>query len=97
MTDILARNAPQTDAEMEAELAQMWAELETLNERMRRDQVDIIRLKNETDALKAESAEGPIGTARFWTEMQNLDAQRSQLRKQTRAVLDSIREAVTRC
>ncbi len=97
MTDILTRDAPQTDAEMEAELRQMFAELETLNERMRRDQADIVRLKNETDVLKAESAESPIGTSRFWTELQNLEAQRSLLKKQTRAALDSIRATVTRC
>ena len=84
MTDILTRDAPQTDAEMEAELRQMFAELETLNERMRRDQADIVRLKNETDAYKAESA-------RWKTEADSFKAVSDDLGVQSRAALKRLK------
>lgn len=84
MTDILTRGAPQSDAEIEAELTQIFAELETLNERMRRDQADIVRLKNETDAYKAESA-------RLKEEAVSLKVTSDELGVQSRAALKRLK------
>jgi predicted nucleic acid-binding Zn-ribbon protein len=46
---------PRTDAEYEAAIEQMLAEMRRLNERMKDDQTAIERLKAETRALKEET------------------------------------------
>lgn len=46
---------PQTEAESQAIIAQLFAEMRRLNERMREDQAEIDRLKSETQFLKAET------------------------------------------
>jgi peptidoglycan hydrolase CwlO-like protein len=55
MTDIPFASTPQTEAEFEAALAQIFAEIQRLNEQMRRDQADIDCLRAEATAYKAES------------------------------------------
>lgn len=46
---------PQTEAESQAIIAQLFAEMYRLNEKMRQDQIEIERLKSETQYLKAET------------------------------------------
>lgn len=47
--------APRTVAEYKTAIAGMLAEMNRLNEQMRRDQVEIDRLKAEATALQAET------------------------------------------
>lgn len=46
---------PQTEAESQAVISQLFAEMHRLNEIMRQDQVEIDRIKVETQRLKVET------------------------------------------
>lgn len=52
---VTVQSAPQTQAEYEAAFERLMAEAESIDERMRRDRVDIERLKAETNALRDET------------------------------------------
>ena len=57
MIDIAsAQSAPQTVAEYEAAFERLMAEVESINEHMRRDRIEIERLKVETKSLAEEAA-----------------------------------------
>lgn len=51
----ITQSAPQTTEDYEAAFDRIMAEAEILNEQMRRDRVDIERLKAETQILKSET------------------------------------------
>ena len=51
-----AQPVPKTTAEYEAEFELLMAEADTIHEQMRRDRVDIERLKAETQAIAKETA-----------------------------------------
>ncbi len=56
MNDVISSPpAPQTAADYEAELEEMWMEIERLNALIKSDQADIDRLKAESDAIRAET------------------------------------------
>ena len=56
MTDIAsAQPAPQTSAEYEAAFERLMAEVESINENMRRDRTEIERLKAETKIIRDET------------------------------------------
>lgn len=90
MTDILTQPTPQTESEYEAAFNQMFAEMHSLNEQMRRDQVDIDRLKLEADAYKVEAA-------RHKTEAEQLKSEGDILTVEIRATLERLEEMVKRC
>jgi len=46
---------PQTEAETQTTIAQLFAEMHRMNETMQRDQIEIDRNKLETQRLKAET------------------------------------------
>lgn len=52
---IFSQPEPRTKAEAKAILAQLFAEMDRLDEQMRQDGTEIERLKLETAALKAEA------------------------------------------
>lgn len=74
---------PETDADFEATWEQYMSEMNRLNELMRQDQIEIDRLKAESQALKAESAV--------------LKAESHVLRAETRAVLDRLKQQYKSC
>jgi hypothetical protein len=55
MSDVLTQATLHTDAEYEATLAQIFSEMQSLNEQMQSDQADIERLRAEAMIYKAES------------------------------------------
>jgi len=59
MTDIAsAQPAPQTTAEYEAAFERLMEEAESLNEQMRRDRIEIERLKMETKIIRDANPAG---------------------------------------
>ena len=59
MDKMTSSDAWEIPAESEATLAELLAEMQALNEQMKKDQVDIDRLKAETEALKSALLELP--------------------------------------
>ena len=55
MSDILTKTVQQNEEDEEVALRGLFLEMQQLNELMRQDQVDIDRLKIETNVLKAET------------------------------------------
>ena len=70
---------PQTDAECEAVLAEIMAEIERLNQMMRNDDIEIARLKAESQEWKEESerlkAEGRILDLEIRTMLERMEAE----------------------
>jgi septation ring formation regulator EzrA len=66
-------------AEYETLFTQMLEEIHTLNEKMRRDQIEIDRLKAESDAYREKA--------------KRLESEHEQLQTNTRAALDRARVA----
>jgi len=52
---ILTRPAPQTAAEYEAALAEMFAEMDRLDQQREKDRAEIERLRTETEAIQART------------------------------------------
>lgn len=90
MTDILTQPTPQTESEYEAALNQMFAEMHSLNEQMRRDQADIDRLKAESEAYKAENERYKQNHLHWQSEMERLRQEGASLTSETRATLNRL-------
>ncbi len=54
MSNLLIQPIPQSESECAATVTQLLYEMERLNEKIQHDQVDIDRLKSESDRLKIE-------------------------------------------
>ncbi len=56
MLNTAAQPAPQTTAEYEAAFERLMAEAKSINEQMRRDRIEIERLKAETKVIGEDTA-----------------------------------------
>ena len=78
---------PQTEAENEAALTQIAAELGRLNQIMRSDDIEIARLKAETQLLKEETERHKMKFAQIKAATKELDAEISAALKRLKGAI----------